>query len=288
MSDVTHLLRPLGQPEDDAEREQRHQLLATLLGAYVDNELPIETASQIDAHLLGCARCRSELRVQQSVRDRISRSTVPTATSELQSRIRQSIASTPYVVPTSTAPSSAHTWASRRVWIGALLVLVAALSVGLYAARNRAALLDPPPLQADSSIVVLQQMMQEYRRVASTDLPGRARDLDAVRQSLSFPVIPIERRDVHLLAAWTADLDGEPAAVLAYRWNDQVVLQYVVAESSLFRAHQVRAAFSARRALVQQNGAQGLIAWPDSSAGSVLIGDVPWQELAPLSRAYRH
>ena len=60
MSDL-HLnfgAQPHERPDTDDVREARHQVLATLLGAYADGELPAETASQIDAHLLGCARCR--------------------------------------------------------------------------------------------------------------------------------------------------------------------------------------------------------------------------------------
>ena len=54
------------QSEREA-REARHQVLIELLAAYADRELPAETTSQIDAHLVGCARCRSELAVHQGL-----------------------------------------------------------------------------------------------------------------------------------------------------------------------------------------------------------------------------
>ena len=50
-----------------AAREERHQVIIELLAAYADGELPPETTSQIDAHLVGCARCRRDLAVHQAV-----------------------------------------------------------------------------------------------------------------------------------------------------------------------------------------------------------------------------
>ena len=285
MNDILRSLRPVGQPEDDAAREARHQILATLLGAYADGELPIETASQMDAHLLGCGRCRSELRVQHTIRDRLSHSTLPTATVALQERIRRSIAATPIVEPAiELLPSSAtarHRW---KFALAGLVVIGALAAIGL-SLRVRTLQLDPPPLVASSSVPTLQRILVEYRRLSQGELPGRARDLGAVRSAVPFPVVPLANADAHLIAAWTTDLDGEPAAVLAYRWSNHVVMQFVVAEPTVFRAAELRAAFAEGRAVVAQDANQGLVAWPEANAGDVIIGDVPWITLVPLSRA---
>ncbi len=281
MTDLPYVVRPAEHPEDDAAREARHQLLATLLAAYADGELPVETASQIDAHLLGCGRCRSELRVQRMVGDRLARSSVPTATAAFQSRIRAAVATAP--VPASAVPNDAP----RPVWARRLLVMlgmaVLATAIGMWSwQRDPAPQLDPPPIVVRSSMPAFTSIIGDYRRVAQGDLPGRARDLDAVRSALPFPLTPITHPDAHLLAAWTAELDGEPAAVLAYRWNERVVLQYVVAEAALFRAREVREALAERRLVVGQEGTLGFVAWPEASAGSVLVGDVSWQALVAL------
>lgn len=292
MSDVFRVRMPGDSAEDDAAREERHQLLATLLGAYADGELPAETASQIDAHLLGCGRCRSELRVQQAVRDRLSRSTVPTATVALQDRIRVGIAA----VPTTTAPrlhepTTPHAGVSPRTRVAVWIAVATAVTVSLFVLgrslveSSRAPFLDPPPLEAHARVAVLQTVLTEYRRVTQGDLPGRARDLDAVRSALPFAVAPIDVPDAHLLAAWTTDLDGEPAAALAYRWGEQVVIQFVIGESTLYRSPEMRTAFAARQAVVRQDGKQGMIAWPDAAAGSIVVGNVPWSTLIPLTRA---
>jgi anti-sigma factor RsiW len=285
MTDTNSLLRPQSQPEDDAAREARHQVLATLLGAYADGELPVETASQIDAHLLGCGRCRSELHVQQAVRGRLSHSTVPTATSALQDRIRAAVAATP--VPVVVEAPAPVVRAGRRRWaiVASVVGLFTVAGVLAITQRPHVPQLDPPPLVAGGSVPVLQHLFDDYRRVVQGDLPGRARDLDAVRSAVPFPVTPLDHAEAHLLGAWTTDLDGEPAAVLAYRWQEHVVLQYIVAESTLFRFRDLRAAFAAHRAVVSQQQAQGLIAWPDANAGGVLVGDLPWADLVSLSRA---
>lgn len=275
--------RPTDSPEDDATREARHQVLATLLGAYADGELPVETSSQIDAHLLGCGRCRSELRVQQAVSSRLSHSTVPTTTQALQERVRAALSVT---VPVRTTPlvSAGGVRRTRLTRLAIFLTAVALLAL-VALLRNRSPQLDPPPYVASTTVPAIADIFAEYRLVSQGDLPGRARDLDAVRRALPFPVRPLLNANAHLLAAWTADIAGEPAAVLAYRWNERVVLQFIVAESSLFRAHQLREAFSQRRAVVTQDGEQGLIAWPEASSGSVLVGNVPWRTLVPLSSA---
>ena len=49
------------------------RVLIDLLGAYADGELPPETTSQIDAHLVGCVRCRRELAVHRAMRRRLPR-----------------------------------------------------------------------------------------------------------------------------------------------------------------------------------------------------------------------
>jgi anti-sigma factor RsiW len=289
MTDSNNLLRAVTQPEDDAAREARHQILATLLGAYVDRELPPETASQIDAHLLGCGRCRNELHVQTAVRDRLSRSTVPTATSVLQDRIRAAIAVTPVpVVVEAPAPAGrALAGASQRRWgwIASAVVAMVVLGGAIASLRTHEPQLDPPPLVGAASMPIVREVLDDYRRVSQGDLPGRARDIEAVRSAVAFPVVPITNADAHLLGAWTTDLAGEPAAVLAYRWKTTVVLQYVVAEPTLFRVRDFRAAFAAHQAVVTQSGSQGLLSWPEADAGSLLVGDLPWQELVRLGRA---
>lgn len=281
MSDLPFAAQLPGHSEDDAAREARHQVLATLLAAYADGELPLETASQVDAHLLGCGRCRSELRVQRAVGARLARSTVPTATPALQSRIRAAIADAE--VSPSRPDVATPSRFRKPLLVFAAIAGIAVAGVWGWQSKTVPSLV-PPPLVARSSTPALRSIIDHYRLVTQGDLPGRARDLDAVRSALPFVVTPLSDPEAHLLAAWTIDLDGEPAGVLAYRWKEQVVLQYIVGEAALFRAREVRAAIAERRAVVVQDGTLGLLAWPETNAGSVLVGDVPWTNLVALHR----
>jgi len=277
----------LPQPDDDAEREVRHQVLATLLGGYADGEVPTETASQIDAHLLGCTRCRRELDVHRAVRARLERESIPSASTALRDRILLAVAESPVVAELPTAAPRAR-WAGRsRAVVGiAALIGVVIVGSGVLIARNARARQEPPiTVVAMPSLLLFNAVLENYRRVIADDLPGRARDLATVREAVPFPVNAIDSPSLRLLAAWTTDLDGEPAAVLAYRWNDRLVMQYVVSEQLFFRPSEMRRVFADGRHLAARSGAQSLIAWPAMGSGELLVGDVGIERLAALRPA---
>jgi anti-sigma factor RsiW len=267
-------------------------VLIELLGAYADRELPPETTSQLDAHLVGCVRCRNELAVHQAVRLRLGVTPPVAAPPSLRERIAVAVASTPVVAPPDVAVRELRrpAWATRRFlsMVGAA-VLTLAVAVGLTV-MNRGA--DTPAVPnvtelsvAPTSVPLLNDALADYRQVTAGDLPGRARDLDLVRGAVSFPIEPLRVAGVRLLAAWTTDLGGEPAAVLAYRWSDRMVLQYIVPESRFFRHPAVRAAVTGNHVLIAAANAQGIVAWPTREAGAILIGDVAADRLARLAGA---
>jgi anti-sigma factor RsiW len=278
--------QPNERPGDDDAREARHQVLATLLGAYADEELPPETSSQIDAHLLGCARCRREVGMHLAMRARLSQEPTVTASPALRERIARQIALNP--VPTA-APRPAHS-AQRSWWStrGARIAAVAALLGGaglsaMIATRDRSAASPVAMASIDASRVPLfANILADYRRVTAGDLPGRARDLDAVRSAVPFAVDVLHDPSLRLLAAWSTDLDGEPAAVLAYRWHDRLVLEYLIAEPVFFRHPGLRVPVAAGRLVTASSGGQGMVVWAAPESGAVLIGEVPPTELAAL------
>ena len=284
-------------PEEAANREQRHQLLATLLGAVADGELPAETASQIDAHLLGCPRCRRELVVHRTLRLRLEQEPLAAAPTALRDRIVSTLATMPAPQWQAVAESAATAepapvapaWhVSRRVgFIGIAVVAAAILTLGVLGVRWIAGRNNAPPASvvSASSVPLFSAALADYRRVTSGDLPGRARDLATVREAVPFPVQPLQAPALRLLAAWTTNLNGEPAAVLAYRWNDDVVLQYVVSELQLYRPAEGRSAFASGSALAAHDGAQSIVAWSEPAAGSVVVGDLSLDRLRELRGA---
>jgi anti-sigma factor RsiW len=293
MTDWTPLARGSGEEAAEREtREARHQVLIELLGAYADRELPPETASQIEAHLVGCARCRNELAVHQAVRMRLGVAPPVAAPPALRERIVAAIAAAPVPLTETTAVPATHAkfWRRHSVLVAVVMaVLTIAAAVGINVARSKVDVAPPPNVArlgvSPASVPLLNDALVDYRRVTAGDLPGRSRDLDLVRGAVAFPIDPLRVNGVRLLAAWTTDLGGEAAAVLAYRWNDRILLQYLVPENRFFRHPAIRAAVTGNRLLVASANAQGLVAWPTQEAGSVLIGDVAPEQLAQLTTA---
>jgi anti-sigma factor RsiW len=287
------------RPEEQASREERHQLLATLLGAFADGELPAETASQIDAHLLGCQRCRREVLVQRSLRLRLEQEPLSTAPTALRERIVSTIAATPlpqWEEVAGSASGSPHSadvpaaesglpWRVSRAAVAAAAVVIlvlAALGARWLVPRSGAAQVSVVPA---SSVPLFAAALADYRRVMNGDLPGRARDLAGVRDAMPFPVEALQAPSLRLLAAWTTSLNGEPAAVLAYRWNDQVVLQYLVSELQLYRPAELRSALGNGRLLAAHDGSQNVVAWPEPAWGSVVVADASLDRLRVLRGA---
>jgi anti-sigma factor RsiW len=295
---------PDALPEDAETREARHELLASLLAAYADGELPPETASQIDAHAAGCVRCRRALDVHRALRDRLGREPVPAATASLRERIATGVrlagvsgsarmlASGFATSPANDSGALVHRLRATGAWRMAVagLLLVATILATVQAtvawrasARTGSGAQEASPYSVTpQSVPLFALVLSDYRRVTASDLPGRARDLGAVRAAVPFAVTPLSHPELRLLATWTTTLAGEPAAVLAYRWNDRVVLQYLVTEGLLFQSADVRSALAQRRDLDARDGAQSLLLWAQPESGSVLVGDLGPGELAAL------
>ena len=267
---------------EQAAREERHQVLIELLGAYADGELPPETTSQLDAHLVGCARCRRDLAMHQAVRRRLGVEPPLAAPPALRERIAAAVAAAPVAV----APPVAARYPLVR-WVGALSIGLAVMAAAAWMGVMGGDRVEAPALgqlaASPTSVPLIRGVLADYRRVTAGDLPGRARDLEVVRAAVPFPVVPLHASRLSLLAAWTTELEGEPAAVLAYRWDDRIVLQYLVEETRFFQHRDVRQAVTDGRLLITSDGGQGVVAWPAEAAGSLLVGDMEPERLADLA-----
>lgn len=288
--------------EEAAAREARHQVLIDLLGAYVDGELPAESTSQVEAHLVGCARCRREVAVQATLRDRLAAEPVAAATPALRERIRAATLRPPLhaspdlparsrvAAPTGPPPRSATRRRLVSRWLAPAVMLLAGLGVALVsrpadhpgllgAAEERVVV----PLGTPAGTVpLLADAVADYGRTAASALPGRARDLAAVRAAVGFPVEPLPHPELRLLGAWTTTLVGEPAAVLAYRHDDGVVLQYVVADDVYFRDPALRAAAARRTPFAAREAGVTVVGWTQAATGSVLVASEDATALAAL------
>jgi hypothetical protein len=235
---------------------------------------------------VGCASCRRELAVHQAMSRRLSLQPPVAAPPELRERIVASIAAMRLEDATVAAPAPRAPWISRRSIAIAAGVAVLALgaTVAFRATTGEPAVAVASNLVAvaPASVPLLSTVLADYRRVVASDLPGRARDLEVVRAAMPFPVEPLRVPNVRLVAVWTTELAGEPSAVLAYRWGDRIVLQYLVSEERFFQHASVRGAVSDGRLLLASDRSQGLVAWPADAAGALLVGDVDAERLAGL------
>ncbi|MEP6831822.1 MAG: anti-sigma factor [Gemmatimonas sp.] len=288
MSDIRLNISDVDFAHDEETREARHELLASFLGAFVDNELPPETRSQIDAHLTGCARCRRELDVHRALRDRLGNEPVPAASTALRSRIAMGIKN---AAPPTFAPEPSvdvqvtpRRNATTRIWIG--VVTAAVLSLG--------ALFLVAPWRAPRTSVVTAQsaplfgaILADYRRVMAGNLPGRAGDLEAVRAAVPFTFAPLSSGSLRLLGAWTASIADEPAVVLEYRFNDRIILQYFVSDVLLFQSASVRASLIRSGSVSVTDGAEGMLSWAEPEYGTLLVGNIAPEKFAALRDASR-
>src|SRR5205814_1923588 len=158
-------------PAERAARENQHQVLIDLLAGYADRELPPETTSQIDAHLIGCVRCRRELAVHHAMRRRLGVEPPIAAPPALRERIAAAIAATP--VPISTPASRRMTLLRRPMVLAALALAVATGGVAsTVLVRPRA---EPAAVAAlstsPSAVPLLRDVLADYRRVMASDLP---------------------------------------------------------------------------------------------------------------------
>ena len=278
MSDERNVLASRVTPAEEAARESRHEVLRELLGAYADRELPPETMAQIDAHLIGCAECRSALEVHDAVRTRLAAERPAAPAPALRASIAAAIDAIPApVVVRAPAPRAIDqrtlVWLAVAGWVAAVvLAIVLVMQTPTSPLRAAGARAIAAPVR---DVPLLGGIVDDYARVSRGDLPGRARDLSAVRAAVSFPIEPLSAPDLRLLGAWTTNVRGEPAAVLAYRLRDRLVVQYLVAEDAFFRHPAVRTAVADRHLLTAADDGRALVAWPGTTTGTVLVGDVP-------------
>jgi hypothetical protein len=85
-----------------------------------------------------------------------------------------------------------------------------------------------------------------------------------------------------VVGAWTTTIDGVPAAALAYRCHDRLVIQYVVPEHVFCRPPRVRQAHRGVGSLPRRGRKIHAVGWPGRDNGSFLVGEFTAPELAAM------
>ena len=260
-----------------SDHDPAHRAIIDQLGAFLDEELAPEEAARVEAHLADCARCRADLALQRRLRDRLAALPATRAPAALRSRVeavperRPARPGSPESDRHGSRTAAALAW-SRPVarvvpWLG--WALAASLAVVLVVIERPA----PPAL----AVPMVQAALSDYRAVAGRELPlAYAPDrIDALREVLPFPVTTLPAGKARLLGAWRTEIRGEPAAALAYRAGNDVVIQYVVSEALFFRQPLVRESVARKGRYVATDGGQAVVAWPGHGSGSLVIGALP-------------
>ena len=272
-----------------------HGHALTLLGAYADDELPPEMRREVEAHLTECGRCVQELRVHMALRQRLQADKSALEPSDALMRLEAYVArlgrgareQRASAVPIGPGKRSVlrHPLATWGGWlVAASLAAVWTLGPRRPPAQGMGGMSMGPltPVAVDSiPESIADAALHDFKRVASEALP-QGPELTAVESQVPFSVPALTAPHMRLIGAWATTIDGVPAAALAYRCHDRLVVQYVVAEHVFFRPPRVRQAIAASGLYAAGEGKLHAVGWPGRDNGSFLVGEFTAPELAAM------
>jgi anti-sigma factor RsiW len=277
-------------PADWTETAARHQRVQPLLGAYADDEVNLEVRRAVEAHLSECAECAQEFRLQLAVGSRLRTEQVVEEPSASLERLRSHVAGLGRTTAGSRkgAPAKVRGILGHPVgWSGWLV----AASLALVLLTSRRQVGGPAmgmsmgplvPVSVDSvPEPVADAALHDFLRVTQAALP-QGPELKAVQAEVPFSVPALRAPHMRLIGAWTTTIDHVPAAVLAYRCHDRLVVQYVIPEHAFFRQPRVRHAIAQSGLYAAGEGKIHAVGWPGSDNGSFLVGEFTASELAAM------
>lgn len=271
MREFWHNAVPRQLPAQWAQETEQHEAIASLLGAYVDGELPAETMGQLDGHFAVCRRCSREVRLLRALAAGLGQTRGPVGSAALQTRIRQAVSAT------SAPPARSH---PLRRGLGVLtpwraLALLTMLATGGFITTqvtSRRAAFPAVSTVAIDRDDLLDSLSTRWQALATQDLPGRARDLDAVRSALGVPVTPLEGPGLTLARAWTTSVTGELMGALAYRHDGRLLMQFIVPGAVSAPTGALRAALQVAPLVTASSDSLTIVVWNASSGMHVLVG----------------
>jgi anti-sigma factor RsiW len=278
---------------DRSDSTIRHDWVATLLGAFADEELASDVRRAVESHLSQCGECAQELRVQLALKSRLQAEAVAPESSAALAHLQEQVAQ----LGRHTEGTERRAGAGRTAGWSLLGHPVLAWSGWLIAAGLAALWLLPhrgpaqgmgmsmgalAPVRVDSvPEPIADAALHDFRRVAEAALP-QGPQLAAVEAQVPFSVPALRAPHMRLIGSWTTVIDDAPTAVLAYRCHDRLVVQYVVPEHVFFRPPRVRQAIAASGLYAAGEGKVHAVGWPGSDNGSFLVGEFTAAELAAM------
>jgi anti-sigma factor RsiW len=196
-----------------------------LLHAYIDDELDIATALQIETHLPGCPNCQKELEAARAAGRAISQPTVYyAAPSELRDRLERAIRSEIRENETPQHPGFLTAWWKRPMAFSglaaAMLLVICSIVLFLPTHASRG--------QIDDLVGSHVRSLEENHLmdVASTD-QHTVKPWFAGKLEFSPPVIDLSAEGFPLVGGRLDYLDQKKVAALIYRRNKHVINLFI-------------------------------------------------------------
>src|SRR5580658_9179556 len=196
-----------------------------LLHAYIDDELDLATALQIETHLPGCPKCQKELEAARAAGHAVAQPVVYyPAPSELRDRLRRAIRSEIRESETPPNPGILTGWWKRPMafsgLVAAMLLIACSLFLFLPAQASRGEIDD----LVGSHVRSLEE--NHLMDVASTD-QHTVKPWFEGKLEFSPPVIDLSAEGYPLIGGRLDYLDQKKVAALIYRRNKHVINLFI-------------------------------------------------------------
>ena len=239
--------------------QDSHTAFVEQIDAYLDGELDREDASRVEDHLLSCTRCRRSFGIHRAIRSALAGRAVPAVAPEsLRTRIEELTAA-------DRSPQE-HQAERQRLWYWSGWIAAALVGLTWMLTAHRLPYRRPGPTPMARSVIA------DFNRHQAGPLPHAS--LVSLETSFNFPVAPLPELRRQLVAEWRTEIQGQPAAALAYRLPAGLVVEYVISRGLFFRQPAVRRAVARRGRYVAQALAVTVVGWPEHRAGVLLVGRV--------------
>lgn len=249
---------------------KKHAAWIDRITPYLDEELDPATRAEMREHIAGCALCERELTRQRVLAGRLRALADRTDMAQRAESIKRRVSG--------EVRGDARPATHSNIRINGLGWLVAGIQTAILVI-----VLSVPSYKAED-VPMVDEAYADYQHMNAKDFPlpvaGRS-----TLATLPLPVEPLNNAGARLIGSWQTQLRGQPAAVLAYRVSDHIVLQYVVSEQLFFTPQRVREAVSKTGFYVSQKNQSTIVAWPGRQSGSLLIGDLPRDQLIRLIKS---
>jgi len=250
---------------DQTEKQWQalHIQLQEMLAAYADNELGEKEKTIVEAHLVGCAACRQDLVRQQLLIQHLHAMPVARMPAEMHARLDIALAGAG-----NRKRSGSYGWCARSVfgswhriasfvqvggWGIAVILLMVILAPRFSSTEN------------SSKIPMLRDVLAEYHQIAATDLPVSPGEDSTM-------VLPASWPNVHLLTSWKTVVGGAAADAFAVRHGNNIVFQFRIDQTVLFRNAKVRQSIKQKGSYRFTADNTNVLVLPIKRAGLILVG----------------